>query len=202
MSTDTGDYARSYRSFIHYTTALDMKVIRDEGLNRHIRFGQVGAVGWFDLVTWPRRLIITGDMGDYMFAHNGDLFDLFEQTDHGHINPHYWATLLRATGHPIREVSDQKVIHHAVRDFWRRRGNSIGENAELFRAIRDEVLAQAGHGGEREALEEFCHHLTDGTLFIFPDSATWDLDDWSIHYLRACHAIVWGINRYREAATN
>ncbi|MFR9773156.1 hypothetical protein [Nocardia sp. SC052] len=201
MRTDTGDYARSYRSFLSSTSTLDMEVVYDDDLNRHIRFGQVGAVGWFALVTWPRRLVITGDMGDYMFAGSEDMFEYFRGSQRW-INPGYWATLLRATGDPVREVSDQKVIHHAVRDFWRRRGNSIGENAELFRAIRDEVLAQAGHGGEREALEEFCHRLTDGTLFTFPDSAQWDLDDWSIHYLRACHAIVWGIGRYREAATH
>lgn len=203
MTYPPSEYARAHRDFLAYTSDLDINVLRDEGgLYRHIRFGQLGEVSWFDLITWPNRLVITGDLGDYTFAHVGDLLDMFETTSHGYINPGYWATLLRATGHPAREVSETKVIEHVVHDFWKRREPTIGRNRALFQAIRDEILDRVGHGDERELLANFEHYdMTTRTFFTFPDAAGWDLDDWSVHYLRACWAIVWGIRRYRRATT-
>ncbi|MEV4127101.1 hypothetical protein [Nocardia sp. NPDC049707] len=188
----------SYRGFLNYVGGHEMTILHEDGLYRHVRFGRPGSCGWFQLVTWPGYLSITGDFESFTFARIPDMFEFFKERD-GYINPGYWAEKLVAQGTKIEAVSAEKFTSAVVHDFWERRDDSIGENAALFRAIREDLLDQAGHGFERHALDEFRHYLDDGTKFTFEDWWEWDLNDWSIHYLRACHAIVWGINKYQAA---
>ncbi|WP_084501471.1 hypothetical protein [Nocardia xishanensis] len=177
-----------------------MTVLHDDGLYRHIQFGARGSVGWFELVTWPGYLAITGDFYSFTFARISDMFEFFSASGMERINPGYWAEKLVARGTDIEAVSAEKFTTEVVRYFWERREDWIGENAALFHEIREDVLSHAGHGSERFALDDFRYWFDDGTPFTFEDSWEWDLNDWSIHYLRACHAIVWGINKYRAAA--
>ncbi len=188
----------SYRDFLRYVDGAEMTVLHDDGLYRHIRFGQGGSVGWFQLVTWPGYLTITGDFNSFTFARIPDMFDFFKERP-GYINPGYWAEKLVARGRKIEDISAEKFTAAVVRDFWERREDSIGENADLFRAIREDVLSWAGEGSERDMLHNFRFWMKDGTPFTFEDSWEWNLNDWSIHYLRACHAIVLGINKYQAA---
>lgn len=77
----------------------EMSVIRDDGVNRHIRFKKPGTTCYhFDLITWPGHLCIAGDCGTYVFQRTLDMFEFF-RTDRErnkgkselHINPGYWS---------------------------------------------------------------------------------------------------------------
>ena len=197
MSTEND----AYRKFLPYVRDAEMTVLHDDGLYRHIQFGGRGAVGWFELVTWPGKLSITGDIGGWVFARTDDMFGFFAGPD-GQINPGYWAEKIVAGG-PTNVFSADLFASKVVDYFWSRREQYEGEAADLFREIRLDVLDyDEDETAARTGLETFRYTPENGQRdFIFRDSWEWDFTDWSIHYLRACHAIVWGINRYRTAQT-
>ena len=70
--------------------------------------------------------------------------------------------------------------------------------------LGEEVLDEFTLGDEsliRDALARWS--FTDvGSLEVweFSDTWEWDLREWDYHYLMACYAIAWGIQKYREAA--
>jgi hypothetical protein len=192
------EYADSYRNFLGYVKDHEMTVLHDDGLYRHIQFGRRGAVGWFELVTWPGNLTINGDIGNYVFARIQDMFEFFANAP-GYIEPGYWDEKIRA-GRPTRVFSDEAFASRVVEYFWARRSGFEGESRKLFRAIREDVLECSYEITDARAnLEDFHYCAADGRCFRFRDTWEWDLTDWDIHYLRACHAIVWGINQYRAA---
>ena len=197
-------YAHSRRSFLGYAKKHEMTVLHDDGLYRHIRFSTPGTgIGWFQLVTWPGYLSITGDLGSFTFTRIEDMFDFFVEgfpDAEMSINPHYWAEKIVAGG-STKVFSEEKFRQLVVENFWERRDEFEGEARDLFRAIREDVLAYEEYSETaRGALDSFRYRGKDGTrLFEFSDWYEWDLTDWSPHYLRACHAIAWGINRYRQA---
>lgn len=205
-----------------------MRVLRDDGVYRHIRFGKPGTSMYqFDLVTWPGHLVIDGDIGGYHFARLHDMFEFFRNKV-GYINEGYWAQKLRG---PVRAKSYspklfKQLVFERFRYFCEQDDNP---HAELWRAIRAEVLADADVIDDNEAhrrLAEFRYdlivdRLPEGTaqdfkpqrlrqnsrrysstyrehVFEFTDSYEWDLTAYDWHFQVACHAIVWGINRYDE----
>lgn len=194
-------YAASRRDFLGYAKHLDgMTIHLDQGLYRHIQFGVRGQVGWFELVTWPHRLSITGDIGGWTFGRIEDMFEFFTPESGESISPHYWAEKVVA-GAPPMTFSADVFISRTVEEFWYRRDRYEGEMAALFRAIREEVLEyDEDERAARNALETFRYNTesTDGRRdFTFGDTWDWNLREYSAHYLRACQAIVWGIAQYR-----
>lgn len=87
------------------TATHSMKVLRDDGLYKHLRFTgtrpnkdtgepERSPFYWFDLVTWPGTLAINGDCGSYLFSRDTDMLAFFR----GHnINPQYWAEKVPAS---------------------------------------------------------------------------------------------------------
>lgn len=56
-------------TFLREVSQHSMTVIRDDGVNRHLRFRrpETNCMG-FDLITWAGHLCYTGDMGTYVFS--------------------------------------------------------------------------------------------------------------------------------------
>jgi hypothetical protein len=85
------------------TSHHQMAVLRDDGLYRHVQFVRVApdaetgkpersSFYWFELVTWPGHLTITGDCGTFTFARIDDMFGFFRRTrDSGGVSPQYWS---------------------------------------------------------------------------------------------------------------
>jgi hypothetical protein len=188
--------ADSKAKFVSDTDEHVMTVLHDDVLYRHVRFKAPGtSFYWFDLVTWPGYLSITGDMGAYTFARVQDMFTFF----YGHdINPGYWGEKVvcgevRAYSEDaFREWVDEqvrlekeekpdldwKLIEYLV-------GNDVLESGtfvdEAHQAVYD-FNEDRGHMGFR--------FYTDEGL---------DFTDFTNRFLWCCHAIQWGIERYRSA---
>lgn len=186
-------------------------IIRDDGNYRHIRFKQPGtSIWWFDLVTWPGHLVITGDLQDYHFARTDDMFDFFRRNGYADgINPDYWGEKLRGPGnHTHRVFSPDRFKRHVYEYFREWCACNDGPHAPLWHAIRQEVLTdEYGEVGDEnrahQLLTEFQFTVyppgSRSTTFEFTDSWEWDLRDHDWHYLISCHAIVWGITQYDRA---
>ncbi|MGQ3384474.1 hypothetical protein [Glutamicibacter sp. TV12E] len=90
--TQYTDSPKHLAKFNGDTENHQMSILHDEGLYRHLRFkNPENGFYWFDLITWPGYLTITGDMGTYTFLRVQDMFEFFT----GHINNSYWAEKLQ-----------------------------------------------------------------------------------------------------------
>lgn len=195
----------SYRAFCVDTRDHVMTVLHDDGLYRHLRCAKPGTgIYSFDIVTWPGHLSIGGDLEGYVFARTPDMFEFFADSGHSRgINPGYWGEKVVTHGgsHPEREYSPDLFKAVVVAEFMQQRHWYPGESAEIFRAVRDFVLDEEYiHHGEsaRSTLDRFEYQTASGKVFTFEDWYEWNISDWSWHFLRACHAIVWGIAQYRR----
>lgn len=179
-----------------------MTVLLDNGVHRHLRFSRPGSsTYWFELVTWPGRLSISGDMGDYVFSRLTDMFEFFRtdrsQAGELRINRGYWAEKVTAVskfGNGIEEFSPER-FRAAVVDHFRRHTRDRGIVPGLKQAIRDEVLDRIpdGEHDANIAVRDFYHGG-----FRFTDFWEHHLTDYTLHYVWCCYAIQWGIQQYDE----
>lgn len=171
-----------YKDFQRDTANHSMRVLRDDGVYRHIRFSDNGSsVYRFDLLTWPGCLCYTGDMGTFVFQRLEDMFEFFRdgrerlEGEEPRINRSYWSEKLigvdgsRRNG-SAEEFSEEKfrrVINEYRVDWVRReveRGGSALEalnkekRRELWEAVQDEVLDlldEGDSGGAQRAAFAF-----------------------------------------------
>lgn len=204
------DQKKEEEDFLKNVATHEMKIIRDDGVARHIRFKRpnTGCMH-FDLITWPGYLCYTGDMGTYVFSRIEDMFEFFrtDRDDYNFnlnglsINPSYWGEKLQAIdkNDGFKQYSPDK-FHLVVNDIIDRHIADEGltdEQAESLReAIEEYVFANNDESEEmaHAAAREFEH---EG--FEFSDFWEHDLKDYSFRFMWCCYALAWGIKKYDEA---
>ncbi len=74
-----------------------MRILLNNAIYRHIHFrsAERGWNQWFDLITWPGCLTISGDMGTWTFSRVTDMFTFFRSSGGLKINESYWAEKLQ-----------------------------------------------------------------------------------------------------------
>lgn len=195
-----------------------MTILRDDGVNRHIRFRKPGTVCYgFDLVTWPGALCYTGDMGTYVFQRLEDMFEFFRTDRRGGncltINPQYWSEKLIATNCHGRSAGGatefdpgrfrQVINEYRVR--WMREAKLKGctkeERRDLWDAVDDEVLWVVDDGEHLayNAAYDFTHRCRD-LQFCFTDLFEHCFERYTVHFTWCCYALAWGIQQYDAAA--
>jgi hypothetical protein len=203
MRDETIDH--SYRMFCADTRDHVMTIKHDDGLYRHLHCAKPDSGYYsFDIVTWPGHLSIGGDLDGYVFARQPDMFDFFSRHVHTYgINPGYWGekVVTRSSRHPELDFCPDAFKTAVVEQFWSQRDRFPGEAVKLFRALRTDVIEAGGEYAEsaHEALRDFRFRSASGRVFEFAEWWELPMTDWSAHFLRACHAIVWGITEYRKA---
>lgn len=198
-----------------------MEVIRDDGVNRHIRFRKPGTMcSHFDLITWPGMLCYTGDMGTYVFERLEDMFEFF-RTDGGRINLSYWSEKLRAqncagrrSGNSVEEFSKERfteiINEYLVR--WIRDGKredrlNKEDRRSLWEAVQYDVLAHIDDGGDRAliAANDFNWISTNRVYdarrrgYCFEDIWEHSYTEYTHHFVWCCFAIAWGIGVYDKS---
>lgn len=197
--------------FLGYVTAHEMRVMRDDGLYRHIKFRKPEECAyWFDLITWPGHLCINGDCGSYVFARTPDMFEFFrdERTARDgklHINKSYWAEKLKAqdchgkhcegvkrwSSDEFERAIKRRYIEHV-------RSEMSGEPAkrkELRRLVEENVLRRSDE--QHYAIDAACGFDEHGLRF----EDFWEVDctEWDFSFVWSLYAIQWGIRRYDAA---
>jgi hypothetical protein len=194
------EYSCTDERFASDTSRHVMTVLRNEGVNRHLRFRRPGDSSyWFDIVTWDGRLCVDGDMGTYVFAREADMFKFFRSSVE-RINPSYWAekVLSVAKGAGVEEWSEasfRRAVVQDVRDYFRESGNWADARA-CFKAVRRDVLRHSGSEMEAvPAILDFSHGS-----FAFQDFGEHRLVEYTFHYIWCCRAIVCAIEQFDKAA--
>lgn len=173
----------------------EMTIELDQGVHRSILFKRPRSSSYyFQLVTWPGHLAISGDMGSYIFSREPDMFGWFRDPDMaGRIKPQYWAEKADAVdreGGTERFSADKMA--RAVRDSAAEWQVRLGDADKIRVEIED--LATGGYSNEHEAYEAIRDfEASDGNDFSGFECS---LKDWDFGYLWLCRAIVWGIKRY------
>lgn len=206
--------------FLKDVVSHKMTIIKEDGVNRHIRFQQPGSNNmYFDLITWPGHLCYTGDMGTYVFQRLTDMFEFFRtdrrSNDKLYINLSYWTEKLIAVnggryGGKAEEFCEEKFrrVINEYRVNWMRRAKEEGlldkdGRRELWEAVEDEVMQAIDDGSDRAL------HAAYDFKYVMPGDRrhrSWQFDDlfennfndYTHGMVWCCYALSWGIKQYDE----
>ena len=128
--------------FLKDVTAHKMRVDLDAGKHRHLIFRGTSNNMWFELVTWPGSLTISGDMGTWTFSRPPDMFNFFR--GEMKINPSYWAEKLQHGNFSVRDggrVWDQdKFQERLIEQLQMHFEDEPEKFAEVKASVEDEVF--------------------------------------------------------------
>jgi hypothetical protein len=178
------------KSFLADVGKHQMDVLLDDGFHRHLHFRAPETNNqYFELVTWPGCLCITGDMGTFVFRRLQDMFEFFR----GHrINEAHWAEKLEAVdrGSGAEKFDAETYIQRITE----RVTDSLDEDYDR----KEGILAAL-----KEALQLDEEHELYAAVYAFEHDSYSILDAWEVsgkvftgRYQWALHAIVWGIAQY------
>lgn len=174
-----------------------LEILHDDALYRHLRCSNpAGSCFWFDVVTWPGALAVTGDFGDgYAFRRVDDMLSFFRGNG-GRVNLNYWAQKIVAGNGDMLQYSPRMFHEHiwaAVRDANEENGGVPGLAKAVQYSLKNEY--DIHNRNEAHAMASDFEH----SGFWFEGWETWDVEEWSSSFLWACHGIVWAIQRYDAA---
>lgn len=176
-------YPELYREFLNISHRHVMKVLRDDGLYRHLRFATPRTSQWhWEIITWPGSLVIRGDLAyGLTFTAQQDMFRFFDDGQpEGHINVPYWTEkLARGT----TEVVEFSFPCFAA---WVRE-----EVPGLAAEILNEADGSRTTSEATEVLDEY------GIDWDFDTSDNWM--DYNDHYVRILHALLWSVKKYHKS---
>lgn len=199
--TDT--YIPTQEQFDRDTANGTMETLLDNGLHRHLRFRfKNGGFGWFDIVTWPGKLVITGDCETFTFARLDDMFEFF-RAGGCRINPGYWQEKILDGRDRARSFDWDHFLAAALAEFDQAKAED--DDAERRAAARQDLESTLDETdpdqfGAVQLLRGYAYR-PDGygkpVYFQFdlsespPDGMGWDY-----HYIWCCRAIAWAIQQY------
>jgi hypothetical protein len=182
--------------FLQNVLSHEMTIVRDDGANRHLRFRRTDEpFYWFDLITWPGFLCVTGDCGTYVFQRLEDMFCFFRGEN---INPGYWGEKMQAadkTGGYKEFSSDlfRAAVGSHFNSFFEGFDRKNPDRAEWWERVRDEVLFC---DNEIEAVHSI---WSFGHSSLFADFWENEINEYTHSYIWNLYAIIWGIQQYDEA---
>lgn len=182
------------KEFLDNVKNHKMKILLDNGVYRHLCFRAPETVNrYFEIVTYPGYLVISGDMGTYVFRRLTDMFEFFR---HDEVNLDYWS-----------EKIDAEDKHSKVREFSPEKAEEIIRDHinEYFKDGEDEVE-------KKRVLEEFedlnfedendlYRGLNDIASDVFQDHWEWSFKEYNFHFVWCCQAIVWAIKQWDSRET-
>jgi len=203
------EYDCTADKFLKDVAEHEMKIIRDDGVDRHIRFRKPGTICYgFDLITWPGHLCISGDCGTYVFSRIDDMFGFFRYTDEYKkhypnrklfINRGYWAekVLAQDKNGGIKEFSCDKfnsIVTEWFRDWCRDYPDRKHDFRDIWKEIKEGVLnPENPYDGYTNAMDFECKG------FRMRDFWECDCDEYTYGFEWCLFAIVWGISLYDKS---
>lgn len=186
--------------FLKCVEKHEMKVLLDNGVYRHLRFKAPDTGNqYFDLVTFPGRLVYCGDMGSYLFARTDDMFGFFRRPDRG-INLSYWSEKVDAKDRDgITEFSvarAKEIVSEIVKDqaehLDERKKSKLAEDLD---SLLEEIDNEASELADViRVATMFNGEAIEGDWFA--DLWEYDTQEYTYRFQWACYAIAWGIEQY------
>lgn len=207
--------------FLIDTAFHRLEIIRDDGLYRHLRMQQQGtSCYYYDVITWPGYLTVTGDMGTWTFSRIADMFKFFGAWEGG-INTSYWSEKLEAgAGCSAREMLAKEYNHEAFCKSLKESLSDYLEDEEGLEPEEDEDwdddddTPDSDKARVREIVRELCRAGFNNDFEAYnavydadwPERfSAWDICDgltfktYTSHFRWILFAITWAISKYHNA---
>ena len=209
------DHECTEQRFLDDVKNHQINIVKDDGAHRFVRFKRDDSTSyWFDLITWPGYLCISGDCGTYVFSRIEDMFEFFIMDDNDfnknkdrllNINPGYWGEKLDSIGKQGYMKFDSEEFEDKVKrcfdSYFESENYSEEVKNDVWKEIQSDVIFHSDDEHEaNRAAHDFIYELPDGEKFEFIDF--WDngsSERFTWHYIWNLYAIVWGIKKYDEA---
>ncbi|MFJ1260102.1 hypothetical protein [Cupriavidus sp. CuC1] len=191
-----------------------MTVVRDDGIDRHIKFRQPGCSSyWFEILTWPGALCIRGDCGTYVFSRLDDMFQFFRTDDRGdparlYINKGYWCEKLQAVSSDgygkgraqtfCADIFKRRVVER-FREYCRDRYVAHDKRREMWDSVRADILECICDGDSSDAFHKLNDFHDRDHPRLFEDCWEWNCEEYTFHFIWNLYAIAWAIRKYDAA---
>lgn len=176
-----------------------MTIVKDDGLHRHVMFRNPDSgFYWFELVTWPGFLCVSGDCGCYVFSRIQDMFEFFREVEKPNFS--YWGEKVQTVDRqcPVMEYSEDEFRETVKEEIEQiSEGESASYRKELERQVKDS-LWHAKTNDRESAVDAMTNFVFRGR-HPFRDFWEHSCQDYTIQYVWCCHAILWGIQQYDAA---
>lgn len=201
----TDKYDPSPEQFAKDVADWQMEILNETGLYRHLRFRMAtGGFRWFDIVTWPGKLTITGDCETFTFARLEDMFEFFRSSG-SRINPGYWQEKICDGRDRARGFDWDRFCAEALAEFDQ--ATEDEPDAEMRTAAREDLEnaldeADPDKWGAVQLLREYAYRPNfDEPIYFQFDlyGGPPDGEDWDFHYIWCCRAIAWAIEQYDKS---
>lgn len=196
-----------------------LDIIRDDGIYRHLRMKEPGtSCYYYDIITWPGYLTVTGDMGTWTFCRTHDMFRFFGGWI-GEINTGYWAEKLEAgAGRSGSDLLAREYNHEAFCQSLKESLSEYLEDAEEDQQEDedwddDDDTPDSDKARVRETVRELCRgeFSNDWEAYQAVYEADWP-ERWSAwdvcegltfktytsHFRWILFAITWAISKYHN----
>jgi hypothetical protein len=187
-----------------------MTILKDDGLYRHLRFKRPdSSTYWFDIVTFPQSLVITGDMGDMMYQRLEDMFQFFRNSEKDRlgINLGYWAEKVVCGKDEISEFSQNELINVALRyidDHLDGEGWTEDEIQHLKDDVSDEInCCDSNSVRMYDLIDDYKYYKEETPYWNEPDfifTDWWECHEqaevYTFHYVWRSYAIAWAVQQY------
>lgn len=186
--------------FLKDVTEHQLTVMHSDGIYRHLRFQKPKTMNhWFDLVTWPGFLTISGDMGCWTFARLEDMLTFF-RSDKMAINASYWSEKLQHGTHGGRDgakVWDEDLFREQIIKRLEHYDMDVSALKLVVCDLKDALDCESGNGpyAVRNAAYGFTWEV-DGQKLQFDSCDMPDGMEYAYHFLWCLYAIVWGIQQF------
>lgn len=194
--------------FLKDVALHELTVNLDQGVYRDITIARPNTMEMhYNITTRPGYLMITGDMGDFIFQRTNDMFGFFRPQSGYYINPGYWGEKVEAG---IISEFDIDVANSSVQGYL----TNFLEDLDLSDPDDREKSKQA-----LEAVTNFISGTQwSGEFDFWNEINSWDADDAggleltdffeaptkanTFHYIWCCYAIVHAIKLYDAQKPN
>jgi hypothetical protein len=173
----------------------EMTILKDDGEYRHLRFKRADSGQYyFDIVTFPYHLVITGNMGEYVFGPCDDILRIFRGHELEDLSLYYFNQKCLA-GHKSEWSSDVfwDEVRGILEEPCEESGMALSEAMSILEKNIDDASMDI-------ACQQFAEFDFEGELgFDVPFEPTDSFGSClapTYTYEWACHAGVWGTQKF------
>lgn len=181
-----------------------MTIIREDGVNRHIRFQRPGTMCMhFDIITWPGYLAYVGDMGCFTFFRLEDMMNFFRSDNNG-IDFRYWAekcvSVDRSDG--LKKFSPTafgESVYESFVDWCESREHLTEEEVSALAVELQDALYESGDDewSAVTMIREFSCDVSERYgEFTFVDFFDRGINEYSFRFVWCCYALRWAVQQY------
>lgn len=192
--------------FLKDIASHQLTVNLDQGVFRDLTIARPNTVSMhYNITTRPGYLVITGDMGSFVFTRLNDMFKFFRSDDGYEINLGYWEEKLEAVN---RGNGAQAFSVDTVSQILKDHLNDHLEGLDCGHSTSDEAKAEEAKEAIQNliGLAESDEHDFYSKLREWDPKYDggvdmecwweWDFKDYTYHYIWCCYAIVHAIKLY------